>query len=340
MWKSVVEKFPPAYFTLVMATGIISLAAHAQHLDWLAEGFFYLNLGLYPLFLLLLLARALGFWPGVWAELNSHDKGAAFLALVAATCLLGNQVVLLRGNQVVGQALWVLGAACWGLLIYGFLLGVVLRRDKPTLEAGLGGNWLLLAVATEALAVLGANLVPGLGEVAIFGSLCLFLLGSLFYVVITALVVHRLVFAPVKPDEVGAPYWILVGGSAIAVMAGATVLGALPQVPALAEAAGFVKGWSLFFWAASTWWLPFMTLMRIWHHLRAQPAFRYEPANWSMVFPLGMYAAATGKLAEALPLPALKGLSSVFLYVALAAWALTFVGMLVHLFSASPKKTA
>jgi len=42
MWKSAVEKFPPAYFTMVMATGIISLAAHAQHLSWLAEGFFYL----------------------------------------------------------------------------------------------------------------------------------------------------------------------------------------------------------------------------------------------------------------------------------------------------------
>lgn len=117
MWKSVIEKFPPAYFALVMATGIILLAAHAQHLSWLAEGFFYLNLGLYPLFGLLLLGRALGFWPGLRAEVASPGKGATYLDVVAATCLVGNQLVLLRGSASVSQALWVLGppaGCCWG----------------------------------------------------------------------------------------------------------------------------------------------------------------------------------------------------------------------------------
>lgn len=133
---------------------------------------------------------------------------------------------------------------------------------------------------------------------------------------------------------------MLVGGSAVAVLAGATLLPQLPQAPALASAAGFVKGWTVFLWVASTWWLPLVAGLRIWHRWRARPAFRYEPANWSMVFPLGMYAAATGKLADALPLPALKGLATGFLYVALAAWGLTFAGMLAHLLSASKKRPA
>lgn len=128
MWKSIVEKFPPAYFTMVMATGIISLAAHAQHLSWLAESFFYLNLVLYPLFLLLLAVRLLRFFSGLKAELASHEKGANYLALVAATSLVGNQFVLLRDNQAVGQILWVFGAACWVMLLYVFLLSVTLRR--------------------------------------------------------------------------------------------------------------------------------------------------------------------------------------------------------------------
>lgn len=88
MWKAAVEKFPPAYFTMVMATGIISLAAHAQHLQWLADGLFYLNLVFYPLFLLLLTARLLGYFFGVKAELTSHEKGATYLALVAAAGLV------------------------------------------------------------------------------------------------------------------------------------------------------------------------------------------------------------------------------------------------------------
>jgi tellurite resistance protein TehA-like permease len=105
MWKSLVEKFPPAYFTMVMATGILSLAAHAQHFDGLANALFYLNLGLFPLFLGLLLARVLGFFASVKAELTSHEQGATYLAVVAAACLVGTQAVQLREAQQLGQGL-------------------------------------------------------------------------------------------------------------------------------------------------------------------------------------------------------------------------------------------
>lgn len=338
MWKSVVEKFPPAYFTMVMATGILSLAAHAQHFDGLADALFYLNLGLFPLFLVLLLARVLGFFAGVTAELTSHEQGATYLAVVAAACLVGNQAVQLRGAQQLGQGLWVFGAVCWVVLLYSFLLSVTLRRDKPPLETSLGGNWLLLVVATQALAVLGGGLVPHLSlpaELSVFGVLCLFMLGSLFYVVISTLLFYRLTFVRVAEDEVGAPYWISVGGSAITVLAGAGLLLLLPQVPALAPVAGFVKGWIILFWVVSTWWIPFVTVLRAWYHLRARPAFSYKPTTWSMVFPLGMYTVATGRLADVLPLPLLKVIPAYAIYIALLAWGLTLLGMLYHLFASA-----
>ena len=50
-----------------------------------------------------------------------------------------------------------------------------------------------------------------------------------------------------------------------------------------------------------------------------------------MVFPLGMYTAAPGQLAEALPMPALKLIPTCFIFLALAAWLLTMAGMLHHL---------
>ncbi|MDF7815631.1 tellurite resistance/C4-dicarboxylate transporter family protein [Hymenobacter sp. YC55] len=333
MLKSIIEKFPPAYFAFVMATGIISLAAHAQHIAWLAESFFYLNLLLYPLFLLLLAARILLFAGAVKAELASHEQGPNFLALVAATCLVGNQFVQLRGNQVLGLALWVFGALCWLVLLYGFLLSTTLKRDKPKLETGLDANWLLLTVSTQALAVLGAGLVPKLAlptDVGIFLVLCLFLLGSLFYGVLCTLLFYRLAFKPIEAQKISPPYWIIVGGSAITVMAGATLLSALPHSSALADATGFVKAWSVLFWVISTWWIPFVLVLRGWHHLHARPTFSYQPSSWSMVFPLGMYAASTGRLADALPLAALHTVSSTFIWLALLAWGLTLAGMLVH----------
>lgn len=67
---------------------------------------------------------------------------------------------------------------------------------------------------------------------------------------------------------------------------------------------------------------------------------RLQPGLWTMVFPLGIYTAATGQLAEALPLPALKLIPTYFIFVALAAWLLTMVGMLHHFWVRTQSESA
>ncbi|MGI4738537.1 MAG: tellurite resistance/C4-dicarboxylate transporter family protein [Janthinobacterium lividum] len=341
--KPIIQQFPPIYFAFVMSTGIISLAAHAQQLDWLANALFYVNLVAYPVLLALLVLQLMLFPKNFWAALTSHKDGPTFLALVPATALLGSQFVQLADNQAMGKLLWLVALVGWLGIGYCFILGVSLKKEKPPLEQGLSGGWLLLVVATESLAVLGALLLPTSAlppAVAVMGVLSLFLLGSLLYVLLITLIFYRLTFVHLGDEEVGAAYWISVGASAIVVLAGTGVATAMQHTQALAELLPFVKGYSVLFWAISTWWLPVVAVLRLWNHYTTRPAFAYSPAYWSMVFPLGMYTAATGKLVQSLPVAALQVVPQYFIYLALTAWVLTLGAMLYHLVAGSKAKLA
>ena len=57
---------------------------------------------------------------------------------------------------------------------------------------------------------------------------------------------------------------------------------------------------------------------------------RYHPSYWALVFPPGMYGAATFKMRAVVELDALEWSPKITLAIALAAWMAAFVGMLVQ----------
>jgi tellurite resistance protein TehA-like permease len=73
-----------------------------------------------------------------------------------------------------------------------------------------------------------------------------------------------------------------------------------------------------------------MVAIGVWRHIVRRLPLRYHPSYWALVFPLGMYGAATFRMRAAVELDALEWLPKVTLAVALVAWAATFIG-LVHL---------
>src|SRR5262245_16888883 len=101
-----VQGLPPNIFAMVMATGIVSLALNGAGHAILAHILFWLNVGLYAILLVLLLVRILHYRADLAADLASHARAPGFFTLVAASCVLGNQCVLLFGASAVGMALW------------------------------------------------------------------------------------------------------------------------------------------------------------------------------------------------------------------------------------------
>src|SRR6185437_9479952 len=95
-----VRNLPPAYFALVMATGIVSVAALGFDLPLIAKALFAINLIAYAVLVALTLMRAALYSRLMVADLIDHRVGPGFFTLVAATCLVGAQFLLVARSQI------------------------------------------------------------------------------------------------------------------------------------------------------------------------------------------------------------------------------------------------
>ena len=146
----------PAYFGLVMATGIISLAAFMMQYGTLALGLFYLNIGQYGLLCVLYFLRAWRYPSRFFGDMLTHLTGPGYFTAVAATGILASQFMVLRDNLFAGKALWVFAIVLWLGLTYTIFTAFTVKHHKPTLDKGINGGWLLAVVATQSLAVSSA----------------------------------------------------------------------------------------------------------------------------------------------------------------------------------------
>jgi tellurite resistance protein TehA-like permease len=323
----------PGYFALVMATGIIAVAASQQDLDWLADALYVIAVAAYAVLIVLLAIRMVRYWPRFTADLTNHARGFAFLTLVAATNVLAAASIVIQGWNDVAWVLWWASLVIWALLLYATLIAVVIRADKPGLAGGINGSWFLLTVSTESVAVVaGLQLASSSSDLLAFVALAAFTLGIVLYLIVMTMVFLRWTFQDLDPTEADPPAWIAAGAVAITVLAGSNLLLASSTGPErLARLAPFIEAAVVMAWATATFWFPLMIAIGVWRHIVRRVPLRYHPSYWAMVFPLGMYGAATFRMRSAIDLDALEWLPKLVLVVALIAWAVTFVGLCMRL---------
>jgi tellurite resistance protein TehA-like permease len=190
--------------------------------------------------------------------------------------------------------------------------------------------WLLIIVSTQSVSILASQLtghIPFANDLVSFFALAMFLCGCMFYIIIITLIVYRMSFFEMRAEEFAPAYWINMGAVAISTLAGSSIILNIEQWSFIGEILPFLKGFTLFFWAIGTWWIPLIVILGIWRHVFKQLPLKYHPQYWGMIFPMGMYTACTIKLSQALDLPFLMMIPTYFIYIALVAWTVAAFGM-------------
>ena len=307
--RAIAAGFPalrwPGAFSVTMASGILSIAAAAQHFETLSWA-------------LLAVAVAVGIALAVAQrrELPARlgrarlppDVAFAALTFVAAAAVVGSRLAAPNGVRfVLAVALWALAAAAWiSLAPAGWRL---LTRPGPAVDAA-RGEWCLAAVAPASLAVLAAELAAmRASRPWQLVAIVLWLVAIAAYALALTALARRLARRGLQLAELTPDWWIVMGALAIICLA-ASAIGTSEALTAAKVA-----------WIVATALVPPLALafaLRL-----AIAGIGKAMTLWAGVFPLGMYSVASQRLSPLAGWPALHEVARLFLWVGLAAWALT-----------------
>ncbi|MBP2450622.1 tellurite resistance/C4-dicarboxylate transporter family protein [Mycolicibacterium lutetiense] len=328
-----VRTLHPGYFALVMATGIVSIAAQYHRTYALSVVLMWLAGISYVVLVVLVAVRIIVFRREFIEDLTDPRRGFAMFTFVAATGVLGTRVAT---DDHYGLAFGLLAVGWLAWLVLGYVVpwtAVLGRAARPVLQSA-NGTWFIWVVASQSIAVLAAALQPqiaqGRSELALLAVFS-WSVGIFLYGAAGMFVALRMLMYPLRPEDLTPPYWVAMGATAITVVAGARIV-EMADAPMVAATRGLIAGTSVFFWAFGTWLIPPLIAAGIWRHVVHRIPLRYDATMWSVVFPLGMYGVGGHYLGQADQLPIVESIGYLEGWVALAAWAVTFVAMLRHLF--------
>ena len=309
----------PDVFAAVMATGILSIAAGNHHYRQISETMGVLaSLGLLVLVALVIVTRRLSRW-----DLKDPDVTLRLFSFVAACAVLDSR---LASRPVLVQALGAVALASWLALI------VLSARNMSTctwsgLRNRAHGAWELASVGTSGLAIVAAKVAWYTSEHLWLAVAVPVLLAALcIYGLMTWLILWRSIAQRQDRDGFEPDTWILMGGLAIATLAGDNIHSLAP-----AWLIGPVLVVTVVTWVAATLWIPPLIYFGLHRISRRPEMLHFVGVWWAFVFPLGMYSAASYAMAAEIGQRSLNTVSLVFFWDALAAWLIVVVAGLLLL---------
>src|SRR5579885_3206819 len=142
-----IRSFPPVYFSMVMATGIVSIAAYLEGISVFPVFLLWLNVFLYLLFWFFLIVRMASGPESLFRELTDFKLGPGFFTVIAGTSVLARQLVIIHANLRIAEIMLAYAVPLWACFIYVVFAAFTVKENKPTLSEGIHGGWLLSVVA-------------------------------------------------------------------------------------------------------------------------------------------------------------------------------------------------
>jgi len=344
------DSLDPAYFGLVMSTGIVSIAFRDLGVPAVARPLAALNVVCYAVLVCLFLARTVRVPRRVAADLEARDRHWGALTFVVGTNTVGIQFLLFSDAVAVATGLWIVAVVATPLLLYYLFATEIIGARKTDVSERIDGAFLLVIVCMQSLSILGGLLseaVSGAAPGILLLSMGYFGAGYVLYFVVVTVVTYRLLDGGVRPADWTGPYWITMGAAAITTLAGTTLGPLLDTVPGWEPYAPVILGVTFLAWAIATWWIPLLLVVDVWKFLTGGTGGRppawvvavpwsrlgfgrrlhaYAPTAWGRVFPMGMYTACTLNLAGVDTFSALAAIPRYWGWFALLVWGLTAVG--------------
>lgn len=330
--REAVRTLHPGYFALVMGTGIVSIGMHNHGVYALSVVLLWLGVFAFAVLVVVTAARIIAFRADFIADLRDPRRAFGSFTFVAAADVLGTRLAV-DTHYRLAFGLLIVGWLAWLVLGYVVPWSACLRTThRPVLQHA-NGTWFIWVVASESVAVLAAALEPeletGRRELALLAVFS-WSVGVFLYAGAGIFVGARMLLYGLRPEDLTPPYWVSMGATAITVVAGARIV-EMAHAPMVDATRGLIAGTSVVFWAFGTWLIPPLVAAGIWKHVVHRIPLRYEGPLWSVVFPLGMYGVSGDYLGKADHLPIVEYIGADESWIALAAWAVTFVAMLHHL---------